>query len=485
LEEERETPIPIWVTAAHLLFLGLSVLCAHYTIYLVLTLLFFIAFVEVTEDFQRNFALRTPMLVGFFLAGLVIHGGLQQWWIAPLLGSLKETPLFLGALGLTAFNDNAAITYLCTLVPSLTDGMKYAAVAGAVAGGGLTVIANAPNPAGQSILQKAFSRWHWHARAAGRRHSADGHSRSNLSFVPMKRGVCVTVISLAWWSARAQDLEPRAYSSVPIGMNFLITGYGYTAGNVVTDPALPLQDAEVEAHAAFIGYARSLDVLGRSGKFAMAVPHAWVSGSAQFAGQPVGRQVTGFGDPLFSFSVNLYGAPALTLEEFQSYQPDWIIGASVRLGVPLGQYDSDKLLNIGAHRWSVKPEIGVSKTWGDWTLELSPGVVFFTDNDDFFGGKRREQDPIYAFQAHLSYTFRKGMWAAIDGTYYGGGRTTVDGVVDNNLQSNTRLGATFSLPLSQQHSLKFYGSTGVSTRTGTDFQAVGIAWQIRWGGKTK
>ncbi|HWN93417.1 MAG TPA: transporter, partial [Methylomirabilota bacterium] len=180
----------------------------------------------------------------------------------------------------------------------------------------------------------------------------------------------------------------------------------------------------------------------------------------------------------------LYGAPALTLEEFQNYKPDWVIGASVRLGVPLGQYESDKLVNIGANRWSVKPEIGISKTWNDWTLELSPGVIFFTDNDDFLGGKTREQDPIYAFQAHLSYTFRPGMWAAIDGTYYGGGRTTVDGVEGNDLQSNTRIGATFSMPLSQQHSLKLYASTGVSTRTGTDFQVVGIAWQIRWGGRT-
>ncbi len=300
----------------------------------------------------------------------------------------------------------------------------------------------------------------------------------------LKRAAGVIVFLVVGLGARAQDLEPRAYSSAPIGMNFLVTGYGFTGGNVATDAALPLQDVEIEAHAAFLGYARTLDVFGRSGKFAMAVPHLWLSGSGEFNGQPVDRQVTGFGDPTFSFSVNLYGARALTLEEFKSYKPDWIIGASLRLGVPLGQYEPDKLLNIGANRWTVKPELGISKTLGDWTLELAPGVIFFTDNDDFFGGKHREQDPIYALQAHLSYTFRPGMWAAIDGTYYGGGRTTVDGVEGDDLQSNTRLGATFSLPLSRQQSLKFYGSTGVSTRTGADFQAVGIAWQLRWGGKT-
>jgi putative Na+/H+ antiporter len=155
-DEPPEEPIPVWVTLGHLAFLVLAVLCAHYVVYLVMIFLFFLAFVEVTEEFQREFSIRPPVLVGFFLAGLVVHGGLQQWWIAPLLGSLRETSLMLGAVALTAFNDNAAITYLCTLVPSFTDGMKYAAVAGAVAGGGLTVIANAPNPAGQSILQRHF-----------------------------------------------------------------------------------------------------------------------------------------------------------------------------------------------------------------------------------------------------------------------------------------------------------------------------------------
>lgn len=151
-----EVPIPLWVTVGHLLFMVFAVVHSHNIPYLFFGLLFFMAFIEVTEDFQRDFTLRPPTLVGFFLAGLVVHGGLQQWWIAPVLGRLSEVPLMIGATVLTAFNDNAAITYLCTLVPSFTEGMKYAAVAGAVTGGGLTVIANAPNPAGQSILNKHF-----------------------------------------------------------------------------------------------------------------------------------------------------------------------------------------------------------------------------------------------------------------------------------------------------------------------------------------
>lgn len=153
---ESTLPVPMWVTLSHIGFLVFAVINAHNAPYLVFALLFFIALVQVTQDFQSKFSLRTPVLVGFFLAGLVVHGGLQQWWIAPVLGRLEETPLMLSATLLTAFNDNAAITYLSTLVPTFTPGMKYAVVAGAVTGGGLTVIANAPNPAGQSILSKHF-----------------------------------------------------------------------------------------------------------------------------------------------------------------------------------------------------------------------------------------------------------------------------------------------------------------------------------------
>jgi hypothetical protein len=148
--------VPVWVTAGHILFMAWSVLNAHHPALLIGSFLFFLAFVEVTSAYQAEVQLRGPLLVGFFLAGLVIHGGLQQWWIAPVLGRLSEVPLMLSAVGLTAFNDNAAITYLSTLVPDLNAGMKFAVVAGAVAGGGLTVIANAPNPAGQSILVRFF-----------------------------------------------------------------------------------------------------------------------------------------------------------------------------------------------------------------------------------------------------------------------------------------------------------------------------------------
>ncbi len=154
--DAHDPPVPAWITTIHILFLFWTVINSHYPALFIGGFLFYIAFTKATEHHQAELALRPALLVGFFLAGLVIHGGLQGWWIAPVLSRLAELPLFFGAVGLTAFNDNAAITYLASLVPNLTPELRHAVVAGAVAGGGLTVIANAPNPAGQSILGRFF-----------------------------------------------------------------------------------------------------------------------------------------------------------------------------------------------------------------------------------------------------------------------------------------------------------------------------------------
>jgi hypothetical protein len=282
--------------------------------------------------------------------------------------------------------------------------------------------------------------------------------------------------------AAAQNLEPRAYVNTPVGMNFLLAGYGYMAGGVGTDPALPLQNAHLQVHSTLLAYARALDIWGTSGKVDVVLPYAWLSGTADVAGQPREREVSGLADPLLRFSVNLYGAPALALPEFANYRQDLLVGASLQVSVPLGQYDPDKLVNIGTNRWSVKPELGLSKAVGPLTLELMTGVTLYTDNHDFLGGKTRAQAPLYSVQGHVSYTVGAGIWVALDGTYYMGGRTTVDGVEDNDLQKNSRVGVTVALPVTRQTSVKLYGSTGVSTRTGGNFNAGGIFFQYRWGG---
>jgi hypothetical protein len=282
-------------------------------------------------------------------------------------------------------------------------------------------------------------------------------------------------------SVHAQALEPRSYANTPVGINFLLLGYGYTEGDVAFDASSPVKDAKVHVHAGVGAYARSLDVWGLSGKFLAVLPFAEASGSATVKGQGVDRQIFGLADPLLRLSVNFFGAPALTMADFPTYQQDIILGAGLQMTVPLGQYDSTKLLNVGTNRWSFKPELGVSKAWGPVILELIPAITFFTNNDNFFGGKTLEQDPVYSVQGHLIYEFFPALWASLNATYYTGGRTTIDGEKGEQ-QENVRLGLTAALSLSRHQSIKLYGSTGVYNRTDNDFWAVGIAWQYRWGG---
>jgi hypothetical protein len=279
-----------------------------------------------------------------------------------------------------------------------------------------------------------------------------------------------------------QDLEPRAYTNLPVGLNFIIAGYVYTAGGVLFDPAVPLDNANIKIHGSVFAYARSVKIGGMSGRIDIVLPYAWLSGTADFQGQPVSRDVSGFGDPRIRMTLNIIGSPALPLSGFKDFKQDLIVGASLLINIPLSQYDPDRLVNIGTNRFTFKPELGISKTAGHFYLELSGGAAFYTVNHEFYQGKTRSQNPIGSVQGHVVYGLKRGIWASVDGTYYWGGATTVDGVKGNDLQKNTRLGATFALPVNLHNSLKLYLSTGVSTRTGSDFNAIGLAWQYRWGG---
>ena len=293
--------------------------------------------------------------------------------------------------------------------------------------------------------------------------------------------VALTMISLCS-VVRAQDLEPRAYSNSPTGLNFLIAGYAYANGSVLTDPSLPLDNVTNDSHLGVFAFATTLNVLGKSAKFDVIVPAGSLYAKGLAFGRPHERFVTGLADPAFRFSINFIGAPALTAAEFKNYRQNFILGASLRVIAPLGQYDADKLVNIGSNRWSFKPEIGFSKALGPWTLELTPGVTFYTDNGDFLGGRTREVAPLYAGQAGLSYTFKPGCWLALSAGYYAGGRTTVDGVKSDVQQEGARFGTTFALPVTRHHSVKFYAITGYNAQRDHDFKVFGIAWQYRWGG---
>jgi hypothetical protein len=299
---------------------------------------------------------------------------------------------------------------------------------------------------------------------------------------PAMRTLAMGMLAAVAFPAIAQDIEPRAYSNAPIGVNFLVAGSTYTRGGLAFDTALPMTDVNLQTSSAIVAYARVIELGGQSGRFEVIAPYIWLTGSANYNGQPVERVVNGGADPIFRLSANFYGAPALTLKEFAGYEQDLIIGGSLRIIAPGGQYDDTRVVNIGMNRWSFKPEVGASKAIGRWTLELSAAATLFTRNTDFYGGGTRAQDPIYSTQGHVIYSFPSGIWSSLDATYFMGGRTTINGVRGNDLQQNWRLGGTLSFPIDIHNSIKLYASSGVSDRTGNSFDLLGITWQYRWGG---
>jgi hypothetical protein len=282
-------------------------------------------------------------------------------------------------------------------------------------------------------------------------------------------------------TANATDIDPRAYSNIPVGLNFHVTAYNRTMGNIAVAPTVPIKNAELGIHNAVFAYARSLDIFGYSGKVDFILPMASLYGTAEVQGEPRSRNINGFADSMARFYVNLYGAPALSMREFTNYQQDLIIGASLSVVMPTGQYNPEKLVNLGTNRWAFKPELGLSKAWGDFTAELATGAYFFTDNNQPFMGNTLKQVPIFTTQGHLIYNIAKGVWLAFDANYYIGGETIKDGKLSSETTENLRLGGTFSFPIHKQHSIKLFGSSNVYSRTNSGFDNFGIAWQYRWG----
>jgi hypothetical protein len=277
-----------------------------------------------------------------------------------------------------------------------------------------------------------------------------------------------------------QDLEPRAYSAAPIGAHFLVLGLAYSSGSVLLDPSVPITDIAARIGLAASSYAATFDLAGRTASLAVILPYALgkVSGLVGEDFETITR--SGFGDLRMRAAVNLLGGRALTPREFAGRKPAPTLGASLVVVAPLGQYYPDKLVNIGTNRWAFKPEIGLSVPAGKWVLDLAASVWLFNDNADFYGGQRRSQNALWAGQGHVSYTFRPGLWLAADLTFYTGGRTSLDGVVKDDRQENSRGGLTLSVPLAKAYSLKVSWSTGVITRIGGEFTVFGLAFQYRW-----
>ncbi len=280
---------------------------------------------------------------------------------------------------------------------------------------------------------------------------------------------------------RAQDMEPRAYSSAPIGTNFVAVGGGNTRGALLFDPALPIEDAQADLNLGAFGYARTFALAGKQGLVSGGVLYArgelkgLLSGVERVSGR------SGLTDLRVRVSLNLTGPGALTPAEFAKAPHRTIVGVSLAVQAPTGQYDPERLINLGTNRWAFKPEVGVSVPAGRWFLDAYAGVVLFTDNDTFYPGEStRKQDPLGTLQGHASYTFKNRAWVAFDATWYGGGDSTVDGGEPAGRQNNTRIGGTASIPIAPHQSIKIAASTGAWVQSGSDFTTGLLTWQMTW-----
>jgi len=281
--------------------------------------------------------------------------------------------------------------------------------------------------------------------------------------------------------AGAQDMEPRAYAPSPIGVRFVMAGVTRSSGGVVVDPSLPIEDVHAVVTTPVVGGGTTFSLFGRTAIAALVIPYARVraTGRIEEVAQEASR--SGMADWRAKLSVNLLGGRALTAREFATARPKTVAGMSFTVAPPLGQYFPDKLVNLGANRWGFKPEVGISHEIRRWTIEGYVGAWLFTDNDEFYpGSSLRTQDPIVGLQAHATYTFRPRLFIALDGTWYSGGTTTINGVPKADLQRNSRLGATLALPLTSKQSVKIAYTTGATTRIGGDFDTVAAFWQFSW-----
>ena len=281
--------------------------------------------------------------------------------------------------------------------------------------------------------------------------------------------------------ASAQQLEPRFFSNSPVGLNAVAVGFTRSGGNVLLVPSLPLDDVDGDLNLAVLAYVRAVDFFGRSAKLSATLPYAWGEYRGFLNEEFRTRKLAGWGDPFFRFAVNFLGAPALDAKEFAGYRQGTIVGADVQVGVPLGKYEPDRLFNLGANRWTIRPGIGASTVWRRrWFFEVAAGIWLFTRNDDFFGGNTLDQKPIYAIKAHAIRLFQRGLWWSFDFGYGTGGEWKVSGAPSGNTQRNYRFGSTFSLPLGGGHSIKAVFATGLARGFGSDFDAVAVVYQYTW-----
>jgi hypothetical protein len=281
-------------------------------------------------------------------------------------------------------------------------------------------------------------------------------------------------------SAAAQELEPGAYWPLPRGLNILTVVNNTNWGDVAFDASAPVQEASATINTTALGFTRAFSLAGRSANAGVVLPLIVGHVEGLYLGEPAAADRFGLGDPRLRLAMNLHGAPAMTPQAFAAFRQGTIVGVSITVAPPLGEYDAAKLINLGTNRWSFKPEIGVSRAFGQWIVEAMAGAWFFTDNTDFVGGRTRAQDPVVATQLHLTYKFKRTMWLAADANFFTGGRTTIEGDRSLDFQRNSRIGATFSSALDRHHSIRASVSRGAYTTIGADFTSIAVGYNYAW-----
>lgn len=285
---------------------------------------------------------------------------------------------------------------------------------------------------------------------------------------------------------QAQDLEPRRWSHLPSDLNVLGLGAGWTDGDILLDPVLRIEDATYEMSIVSVGYVRTFEFLGKSSRIDVGMPYASGRWEGLVDGVDTSTRRRGFTDPRLRFSMNLYGAPPLKGKEFVQYRRehpiDTTIGVAVQVQFPFGDYNDQKLINLGNHRFYVRPQLGILHQHNRWQFELTGSVFLYSDNNDFFGGNKLEQKPLWFAQSHAIYTFKPGLWVSASAGYGYGGESTINGVQKNDDRRNFFWAASLGLPINASQGLKFvYFSRNTNTSLGSNSKALIAAWSINWG----
>jgi hypothetical protein len=283
----------------------------------------------------------------------------------------------------------------------------------------------------------------------------------------------------------AQELEPRRWSHLPTGKNFVGGGYVYTKADIFFDPVLRIEDAEMEMHTWAFRYIRTFELLQKSARIDFTQAYQEGRWSGLLNGAPASITRSGLTDSILRFAINLYGAPPLEGKEFAAYRAkvdvETIVGTALVVQLPTGDYMDDKLINLGTNRFSFRPQLGVVHNRGKWSMELTASVWLYTDNNDFFNGDKLEQDPYYTSQFHLIYTFRPGLWASAGAGYGYGRKSTVSGVEKNDRRENLGWALSFGLPITRQLGIKFaYRAIRAQESIGQDSNDIGATFSIFW-----